>query len=103
MVLFVYGTLKRGDCRHHLLAAQRFLGQAKTRPVYRMFNVGEFPALIHSAGGLAIEGELWEVDDACIAVLDREEGFDINLFLRQPVELAPPHDTVQAVAYFYQR
>jgi gamma-glutamylcyclotransferase (GGCT)/AIG2-like uncharacterized protein YtfP len=103
MYLFVYGTLKRGDCRHHFLAGQTFLAMVRTRPAYRMFKVGEFPGLVRAADGRSIEGELWDVDDACVAELDREEGFDIQLFLREPVELLPPHDSVKAVTYVYQR
>lgn len=103
MRLFVYGTLKRGHGRHRLLTGQSFLGTARTRPFYRMYNVGEFPGMVRSADGLSIEGELWDVDERCLADLDREEGFGVLLYLRETVELAPPHEAETAIAYLYNR
>jgi gamma-glutamylcyclotransferase (GGCT)/AIG2-like uncharacterized protein YtfP len=103
MRLFVYGTLKRGDCRHHLLAGQQFAGTVRTRPIYRLFNVGEFPAMVRAADGLSVEGELWSVDESRIEALDRAEGCDANLYRREVVELAAPHHDANAVAYLYQR
>ncbi len=103
MHLFVYGTLKRGQPRHHFLAAQTFVAVAVTRPLYRMFNVGDYPALVRHSSGRSIEGELWDVDDDCVPTLDRVEGSDAGLYLRQPVELLPPHESLVAVTYLYQQ
>jgi gamma-glutamylaminecyclotransferase len=103
MHLFVYGTLKRGQPRHPFLAAQTFVATAATRPLYRMFNVGEYPALVQHPAGRSIEGELWDVDEGCLRTLDRVEGCDVGLYLRQPVELLPPHEALSAVTYFYQQ
>ena len=43
--LFVYGTLMRGECRERHLAGQEFVGAAQTAPGFRLYNVGEYPAL----------------------------------------------------------
>jgi gamma-glutamylcyclotransferase (GGCT)/AIG2-like uncharacterized protein YtfP len=101
--LFVYGTLKRGDFRHHLLVGQEFVGLARTLPRYLLFNVGKYPAMVHSGDGRTIEGELWNVDDACVQRLDREEGCETNLYQRERIELAPPHEAIVAAGYLYQR
>ena len=102
MKLFIYGTLKHGQIRAGAMNGQRFLGNAMTTPKYRMFDCGEYPALVETDDGKSIEGELWEVDSACLDVLDELEGTNIDLFQRGTVELQRPHDNDQAVAYFYQ-
>src|SRR5207249_6980142 len=62
--LFVYGTLKRGGRGNRWLAGQRFLGEAVTEPTYRLYDLGTYPGLVRDeANGLAVKGELWEVDD----------------------------------------
>jgi gamma-glutamylaminecyclotransferase len=102
MHLFVYGTLKRGQSRHRFLAGQTFVGSAVTRPLYRMFNVGEYPALVRHAEGRSIEGELWEVDKACLRTLDRVEGCPMGPYARVSVELSPPFEGLPAETYLYQ-
>ncbi len=99
--LFVYGTLKRGQPRHRYLAEQTFVATAATRPAYRLFSVGDYPALVHRADGLSIEGELWEVYDACLRMLDRVEGVEQGLYAREPIELLPPHDGPNVATYVY--
>jgi gamma-glutamylcyclotransferase (GGCT)/AIG2-like uncharacterized protein YtfP len=99
--LFVYGTLMRGDCRHGALAGQQFLGEATTVPRYRMYDVGTYPALVESPHGLAIEGELWSIDDACLARLDEVEGMPEGLYARRPITLQAPFEETAAQAYFF--
>jgi gamma-glutamylcyclotransferase (GGCT)/AIG2-like uncharacterized protein YtfP len=101
MHLFVYGTLKRGERRHQFLAGQEFVAVVHTRPLYRLFNLGEYPGLVGRENGLPIEGELWDVDDDCLKQLDQVEGCDVGLYLRGPVELAQPHDALHPATYFY--
>lgn len=102
-LLFVYGTLKRGDVRATLLNGQRYLGQAQTAPRYRLFNVGDYPALVEATPldlpGRSIEGELWLVDDACLARLDEEEGVDEGLYERGTIELVG--SPARAMTYLY--
>ena len=102
MKLFIYGTLKRGQSRADAVNGQRFLGNAQTAPKYRMFDCGEYPGLVEAYDGVSIEGELWDVDQVCLNVLDELEGTNINLFQRGTVVLRPPHENDQAVAYFYR-
>ena len=83
MQLFIYGTLKRGQSRAGALNRQRFLGNAQTAPKYRMFDCGEYPGLVEAEDGVSIAGELWEVDQACLDVLDELEGTNLDLFQRR--------------------
>jgi gamma-glutamylaminecyclotransferase len=103
MRLFVYGTLKRGEPRHRFLAGQTFIAVASTRPLYRLYNLGEYPGLVPSPVGLSVQGELWDVDEACLKHLDQVEGCDLGLYRRGQVEMAPPHDALSTVTYLYQR
>ena len=101
-LVFVYGTLMRGDCRHSALGGQEFVGEGRTVAAYRMYDVGTYPALVETADGLEIEGEVWRVDAACLARLDGVEGVDEGLYARRPIRLQPPFDTTPVVAYFYR-
>ncbi len=105
-LIFVYGTLKRGFCREHFLAGQSFLTEARTLPKYCMYHCGTYPGLQPAEDGLSILGELWSVDEACLARLDREEGVDEGLFSRSVIELARSLSESVAdepvEAYFYR-
>jgi gamma-glutamylcyclotransferase (GGCT)/AIG2-like uncharacterized protein YtfP len=100
--VFVYGTLKRGDCRHRFLAGSHFCGPALTRPGYRLYQLGEFPGLVASESGGCIEGELYRVSDAVLALLDDVEAVADSLFERAAVRLQAPHSDLAVQAYFYR-
>ena len=103
--LFIYGTLKRGYSRHDLLKGQIFLGEKRTTPNYRLYKCGSFPALVDAAKvdvelpGLSVQGELWDVDDNCLKVLDAIEGVETGMFERRPIRLLGHEGQVEA--YFY--
>ncbi len=103
MLVFVYGTLKRGHCRASNLAGQRFVGTAETAPRYRMRDIGTYPGLIESAEGLAIQGEVWDVDDACLQRLDVVEAVSEGEYERRGIALQAPFDRQLVEAYFYLR
>jgi gamma-glutamylaminecyclotransferase len=99
--VFVYGTLKRGCRNHHVLRPARFLGEARTEPLYRMVNCGSYPGLVHADGAQqrqAICGELYRVDAALLAVLDAFEDAPRE-FIRASIAL---QDGADAEAYFYR-
>jgi gamma-glutamylaminecyclotransferase len=98
-ILFLYGTLKRGQKSHHFLEGQEFLGEATTMPLYRLYACGWHPALLlDTEHGLEVKGELWAVDDACLAKLDVYEGAP-NWFYRGDVAVRDCFETAQT--YFY--
>ena len=73
--LFIYGTLKRGQVNHHLLASEMFLGEAHTEPYYRLLDLGWYPGLARvEQRGRSISGELWEVSPQRLQELDAYEG-----------------------------
>jgi gamma-glutamylcyclotransferase (GGCT)/AIG2-like uncharacterized protein YtfP len=92
--VFVYGTLRAGECHHRLLRGAKFVGHARTAPRFRMVDLGSFPAIV-ADGSTPIEGELYDVDRARLARLDRLEGHP-RFYTRTPISL---EDGSEALAY----
>jgi len=100
--VFVYGTLKRGFPNAHYLKGQRFLGEARTQPIYRLASLGAYPGLWKPQdGGRSILGEVWEVDDACLARLDVLEDVEGGEYVRERAALLPPYDGSPVEIYRY--
>jgi gamma-glutamylcyclotransferase (GGCT)/AIG2-like uncharacterized protein YtfP len=62
MLLFVYGSLKKGFCNYHYMKNAKFLNKCRTKDKFTMFNLGEYPA-ISEEPSYQIEGELYEIAD----------------------------------------
>jgi len=97
--VFVYGTLKRGQRSHRHMDGQEFLGEAWTRPRYRLYDRGPYPCLVEDRGrGVGVHGEVWRVDEEALQRLDEWEGVP-DLFTRREIALESFAGSV--VAYFY--
>ncbi|MGE3809773.1 MAG: gamma-glutamylcyclotransferase [Gemmataceae bacterium] len=96
--LFLYGTLKRGGLAHHLMDGQQFQGEVKSAPRFRLYDCGPYPGLVEDEAGIAIEGELWLIDESILPDLDKYEGD--RLFERKEIQL---EDGRTALAYLYLR
>ena len=78
--VFVYGTLKRGYGNNALLSDAKYLGKAKT--ITNWLMIGDenmsFPYLLRPATqgekGHQVEGEVYEVDETTLNMLDYLEG-----------------------------
>jgi gamma-glutamylcyclotransferase (GGCT)/AIG2-like uncharacterized protein YtfP len=105
MLLFVYGTLRRGGSNHGELRDARFAGVAQTQPRYELVDLGGYPALIEG-GQCSVSGELYEVDAALLCELDRFEEVPV-LYERKRIALEPrtgqPRFTAHAEAYVMER
>jgi len=84
--IFVYGTLRMGQCRNHVLSDSEYLGGARTKPEFTMWDLGPYPA-VTNFGADSIAGEVYEVDERTLAELDRIEGHP-RLYRRTDIELA---------------
>lgn len=73
MKVFVYGTLRTRESRNHVLRSSDFIGNFKSLPLYNMYDLGSFPCISNS-GKTSIVGELYEVDDYTLELLDMIEG-----------------------------
>ncbi len=93
-LLFVYGTLRMGQPNHGRIGTARYLGRRRTRPGFELFDLGEYPAMVASAGG-SVAGELYQVSEALLAELDVFEDHP-HFFRRGAIEL---HDGTRAQAY----
>lgn len=67
----VYGTLRRGGGNARLLAGAPMVRELTVRG--RMHSLGGYPAVTLEDGG-EVRAELYKVDDATLARLDRLEG-----------------------------
>jgi gamma-glutamylcyclotransferase (GGCT)/AIG2-like uncharacterized protein YtfP len=82
MKLFVYGTLKKGFCNHHVLGNAKFIGAYTTQPRYTMYDMGAYPA-IRLDGKTSIVGEVYEIND--LELVDSLEGYPV-LYDRTEIE-----------------
>jgi gamma-glutamylcyclotransferase (GGCT)/AIG2-like uncharacterized protein YtfP len=62
-VLFVNGTLMRGQPLHRNLDGAKFLGAARTAPRYRLYSIADrHPGMFESKdSGICVHGELYEM------------------------------------------
>jgi gamma-glutamylaminecyclotransferase len=90
-LVFVYGTLKRGCSNHAQMAGQTFVGEARTVPGFRLYDLGGYPAIVALPEDRAgVTGEVWSVDPTALQRLDRFEGVHEGLYRREPLPLQAP-------------
>lgn len=97
--VFVYGSLKRGFCNHHMMAGAKFLGDGVTPPNFVMIDLGRYPGVIH--GGTVIAGEVFAVPTRLIGRLDRLEE-NGRLYQREMTAIAMAAGQVSAWIYIYR-
>jgi gamma-glutamylaminecyclotransferase len=105
-LLFVFGTLKQGFRNAHINRGVRIGGCWLTRDPYPLHLVGPWvlPWLLNRPGqGLRVAGELYAVDAAALAAMDRLERIDEpGWYERAPIELIEEGSarTETAAVYF---
>lgn len=72
-LVFVYGTLRKGQPNHRLLEQSKFLGMAKTKKRYALYG-NWLPFLSRARAVSQVTGEVYSVDDATLSRLDQLEG-----------------------------
>jgi len=92
--VFVYGTLRRGESNHHLLATAVFVCEARTTPDYTLFALDGHPGM-GVGGTTGVIGELYDVDTTTLAALDELEGYP-GWYDRRAVSL---ENGIHALAY----
>lgn len=102
--IFIYGTLKRGDCNASYMAGQDFIGKACTEPRYRMVDGGGYPGMFPvDENGVSICGEVWDVDESCRARLDVLEDVAGGEYEVAKVSLLAPFDGQEVITYIFLR
>jgi gamma-glutamylcyclotransferase (GGCT)/AIG2-like uncharacterized protein YtfP len=74
VLVFVYGSLKRGMAHHNQLQGARWQGDAELAGL-ALHDLGPFPMAVDDAGAdQPLRGELYSVSAALLEQLDRFEG-----------------------------
>ena len=76
-LVFVYGTLRKGECNHHYMTRCRYLGLFTTSASFKMYDLGDYPALV-SEGHSEIVGAVYSVDEHQLQLLDKLEGVPVE-------------------------
>jgi len=111
-LLFVYGTLRRGFCRHKYLKSlgARLLAGGKVGGV--LFDLGAYPGAIPASEPASfVTGEVYQIRNPGLAwkVLDEAEGTgaispESGLYRREAVEVQLAHgEIVDAWIYWLNR
>ena len=80
--VFVYGSLMSGLHNNHCLRGATLLREATTAGKFSMFSIGTFPMVIEEDEWSTVVGEVWEVDDRTLSILDQLEGVDSGFYER---------------------
>jgi gamma-glutamylaminecyclotransferase len=105
--LFVFGSLKQGFCNFHHNRGVRVPGRFVTVQRFSLYIIGpeNLPWLVTEATpgeGHAVVGELFEVDDAALADMDRLERVHEPLwYSRQAVAVRPAAGGAERSAWVY--
>ncbi len=98
--IFVYGTLRKGECRNYILSDCQFLGYAKAKG-FVLYNIGAFPGMVEGEG--EVIGEVYEIPKDLLEKLDWVEGVP-DLFRREIIEVRlEDGQTISVYAYIYNR
>lgn len=105
ILLFVYGTLRRYDCRHGVLNGQRFVAKGTTPGA--LYSLGYYPAFVKGTNQV-VHGEVYAIDTRTLRQCDSIEGYSEGrvatscLYVRKlvTVQLDDGH-TVKAFVYEY--
>lgn len=85
--VLVYGTLRQGGYNHSLMGEAEFLASLKLSG-FTMVSLGSYPAVyLDAQAEEAIYAELYTVDAATFARLDRLEGYP-EFYNRSQVEVS---------------
>ncbi|CAH0541608.1 gamma-glutamylcyclotransferase family protein [Vibrio marisflavi] len=95
-LVFVYGTLRKGEYNHHYISRAEFIGVFTTLANYSMYDLGEYPAIL-TKGGTAIIGEVYAVSEQELKLLDKLESVPLE-YRREKIET--PYG--EAWLYLYQ-
>lgn len=97
--VFVYGSLRAGMYNHKVMGKSEFVAEGYL-PFFEMFQVSSFPAIVPGHG--CVKGEVYLVDDATLARLDRLEGHP-RMYKRELVTVQAGDVLAQVWAYVWQR
>jgi gamma-glutamylcyclotransferase (GGCT)/AIG2-like uncharacterized protein YtfP len=105
--VFVYGTLRAGEVNdigkaaaRNEIAAPNLLGTATVKG--HLFDFGLYPGLVVDEAGVDVIGDVYEIEDALVAVLDEIEAVypgNEELFIARDVMLKVDGDVLNCRFY----
>ncbi|HVE06852.1 MAG TPA: gamma-glutamylcyclotransferase family protein [Paraburkholderia sp.] len=105
--VFVYGTLRAGEINdigkaaaRNALAMPMLIGAATLRG--RLFDFGNYPGFVPDDDGIHVKGDVYQVDDKLVSVLDEiEEVYpgETGLFVQHKVSVAVDGATLDCLYY----
>jgi len=98
LLVFVYGTLLRGEADHGLLNGARFLRSTRTCADFELHDLGDVPGMV-KGGSTPVRGELYRLDSREVRRLDELEDHP-ETFRRSRVRL---EDGSEAFSYLLPR
>ena len=72
-LVFVYGSLKRGQPNHNQMEGCSWVGKAELSGL-ALYDLGPFPMAVPAGPDAGLQGEIYRVNAAQLARLDRFEG-----------------------------
>ncbi|CAB3765677.1 gamma-glutamylcyclotransferase family protein [Paraburkholderia solisilvae] len=109
--VFVYGTLRAGEVNdigqaaaRSALATPTLIGEASVRG--RLFDFGDYPGLVPDNGGVHVKGDVYQIDERLVPVLDQiEEVYpgEAGLFMQHEVTVHVDGKAISCIYYPVQR
>ncbi len=99
-LVFVYGTLKKGEQRSTILTDETFLGPAVLHG-YKLYDLTwrGYPAITKGTANNSTFGELYSVSDRTLGIVDMLEG---SLYSREEVTIETPRKKIRkAMTYVW--
>jgi len=84
VMIFVYGTLRKGASNHFRLEGSRLRGEAWV--LGHLYPIDWYPALLLDDDGIPVRGEVYEVERDMLRKLDSFEGAEYER-LKSPIHL----------------
>ena len=99
ILVFVYGTLRKGHSNHHLLKDGDCYGVGRSEACYAMYLKNGYPYITSSETRYPIVGELYSVDADTLEALDKFEGHP-RYYERREIPVIVGEDRYTAWVYF---
>ena len=99
-LVFVYGTLMRGERAHSFLSGAEYVGEYRLMG-YAMYDLGWYPGIVPDPGR-TVYGEIYCVHEKMLRDMDRYEG-EGSLYHRTEVIAENDTETVETFVYVYAK
>jgi len=106
-LMFVYGTLKQGNCNNSILASSKFIGRAVTKESLNIKSVGVPIVVMPFTNAMRntakpIIGEVYEVPKRTVRIIDVLEGHP-ELYKRTMIDIELKGEIYKAYIYLFQQ